>query len=167
VRHEKLLPGAYGREESLAAKARLELELATSPTRNVADFGDVTVAEVMAAYLAHAARYYVDAEGKPTKELDNMKTAIKPVRELYAEMPATEFGPRALAAVRQHMIGLNGCRSLVNHQIDRIRRVMKWAASEELIPVTTYEALRALADCVAAAPTRRKANRSSRWLTMW
>jgi hypothetical protein len=35
VRHEKLLPGAYGSDESLAAKARLELELATSPTRRV------------------------------------------------------------------------------------------------------------------------------------
>jgi hypothetical protein len=32
VRHEKLLPGEYGSDESLAAKARLELELATSPT---------------------------------------------------------------------------------------------------------------------------------------
>ncbi len=145
VRHEKLLPGAYGSEESLAAKARLELELATSPTRSPANSNDITVAEVMAAYLAHAARYYVDAEGKPTKELENMKTAIKPVRELYAGTLAAEFGPRALAAVRQHMVWLGWCRSLVNHQIDRIRRAMKWAASEELIPVTTYQALRTLA----------------------
>ena len=40
----------------------------------------------MAAYVVHAARYYVDADGKPTKELDNMKTAIKPVRELYQRL---------------------------------------------------------------------------------
>ena len=145
VRHEKLLPGVYGSDESLAAKARLELELATSPTRNTVASTDITVAELMAAYVVHAARYYVDADGKPTKELDNMKTAIKPVRELYAETLAAEFGPRALAAVRQHMVGLDWCRSLVNHQIDRIRRAMKWAASEELIPVTTYQALRTLA----------------------
>ena len=145
IRREKLLPGAYGSEESLAAKARLELELATSPTRSPVDPTDITVAELLAAYLVYAERYYIDAEGKPTKELDNMKTAIKPVRKLYAETIAAEFGPRALAAVRQHMIGLGWCRSLVNHQIDRVRRAMKWAASEELIPVTTYQALRTLA----------------------
>lgn len=57
VRHEKLLPGVYGSDESLAAKARLELELATSPTRNTVASTDITVAELMAAYVVHAARY--------------------------------------------------------------------------------------------------------------
>lgn len=113
VRREKLLPGLYGSEESLAAKTRLELELATSPTRNVVESSDITVAEVIAAYMAFAARYYVDAEGKPTKELENMKVATKPVRELYADTLAAEFGPKALAAVRQHMIGLGWCRALI------------------------------------------------------
>jgi hypothetical protein len=61
---------------------------------------------VLAAYLAHATRYYVDAAGQPTKELDDMKVALRPVRELYAETAAAQFGPRALAAVRQHMVGL-------------------------------------------------------------
>jgi len=144
VRHEKLLRGPFGSPESLAAKARLELEIATSPTRAAVTPADITLAEVLAAYLTHATKYYADAEGRPTKELDNMKSAIKPVREMYAETPAAAFGPRALAAVRQHMIGLGWCRSLVNHHIDRVRRAMKWAASEELIPVTNYEALRTL-----------------------
>lgn len=144
VRRERLLPGAYGSEESLAAKARLELEIATSPTRAAQKIGDITTAEVLAAYLVHAGRYYTDASGNPTRELENMKSAIRPVRELYAELPAAEFGPRALAAVRQHMVGLDWCRALVNHQIDRVRRVFKWAASEELVPVAVYESLRTL-----------------------
>ncbi|MCI0700249.1 MAG: hypothetical protein L0241_04110 [Planctomycetia bacterium] len=104
VRHEKLLPGDYGSEESLAAKARLELEIATSPTRNAVVSNDITVAELMAAYMAFAARYYVDADGKPTKELENMKVATKPVRELHAETLAAEFTPcratRVLACAR-------------------------------------------------------------------
>lgn len=64
LRHEKLLPGEYGSEESLAAKARLELALATSPTRNAVDSNDITIAELMATYLVYATRYYVDAEGR-------------------------------------------------------------------------------------------------------
>jgi hypothetical protein len=119
--------------------------LATSPTRSATLSDEISRAEVLAAYLTHATRYYVDAEGQPTKELDNMKSAITPVRELYAETPAAAFGPKALAAVRQYVVGLGWCRTLINHQLDRVRRAIKWAASEELIPVTTYEGLRTLA----------------------
>ena len=137
VRHEKLLPGEYGRGESLAAKARLELEVATSPTRSQVDANDITRAEVLAAYLVHASGYYVDAAGKPTKEFANMKAAIEPLRGLHAELPAVEFGSRALAAVRQHTVGLGWCRSLVNHQIDRVRRAMKWTAAGG--PITRWE----------------------------
>jgi hypothetical protein len=36
-------------------------------------------------------------------------------------------------------------RTSVNHRIDRVKRVFKWAAAAELVPVTTYQALRALA----------------------
>lgn len=74
-----------------------------------------------------------------------MKLSLKPVRELYGHTPAAEFGPKSLAAVRQHMVGLGWCRSLINRRVDRVRRAFKWAAAEELVPVTTYQALRTLA----------------------
>jgi hypothetical protein len=63
---------------------------------------------------------------------------------LYGHTPAAEFGPKALAAVRQHMIGLGWCRSLINRRVDRIKRAFKWAASEELVPVAIHQALRTL-----------------------
>ena len=94
IRHEKLLPGPFGSPESLAAKARLELELATSPTATVTTKQSISVAEVLVAFLDHAQRYYVDPSGKQTNEVGNIKDAIKPVRELYAELPAAEFGPK-------------------------------------------------------------------------
>ena len=144
IRHQKLLPGPFDSSESRTAFARLQLEIETAPTGTVTDPDGITVNEVMLAYLAHADRYYVDGEGKPTDEIVSITRSIKPVRELYGNTTAAHFGPRALAAVRQHMIGLGWCRSLINKRIDRIRRAMKWAASEELIPVATYEALRTL-----------------------
>ncbi len=85
IRQEKLLPGPFGSPESLAAKARLELELATSPTRTPADQRAITVAELLLAFVEHAKRYYVDQDGKPTKELLVLRYAIRPVRELYAQ----------------------------------------------------------------------------------
>jgi integrase len=144
VRHERLLPGAFNSTESLTAKARLELELATSPTGTVGDSEDVSIAVMLAAYLDHAERYYVDSDGVPTKELTCMKAAIRPLRVLYGDMPARLFGPQKLKQVREMMIQAGLCRSFVNHSINRVRRVFRWAAGEELVPVATYEGLRTL-----------------------
>jgi integrase len=105
----------------------------------------VSVNEVLLAFMQWAAIHYRMPDGEPTTEIGELKWSIRPVRALYGETPAAEFGPRALAAVRQHMIALNWCRSLINRRIDRVKRVFKWAASEELVPVTAYQALRTLA----------------------
>ncbi|VTS01860.1 catalytic phage domain protein : Integrase family protein OS=Planctomyces limnophilus (strain ATCC 43296 / DSM 3776 / IFAM 1008 / 290) GN=Plim_1106 PE=4 SV=1: Phage_integrase [Gemmata massiliana] len=145
ARQQKLLPGPFGSPESLAAKARLELELVAPSSAAVTARNGVTVAEVLVAYLVHADRYYRDPDGKPGSEVVSLKRSIKPVRELYADLSAVEFGPKALAVVRQSMVRAGLCRSLINKRIDRVKRVFKWAASEELVPVTTYEALRTLA----------------------
>ena len=143
-RQQKLLPGAYGSPESLCAKARLDLELAVSASRTAVDSPDITVAELLASYLDHAERYYVDAEGKPTKELVVLKYAMKPVRLFYAHHPAFQFGPLALKAVRQKMIDEGLSRGLINRRIGAVKRIFKWAVSEELIPPGVSEALRSL-----------------------
>ena len=58
--------------------------------------------------------------------------------------PAERFGPRNLAVVRDQMIESGWVRRGVNEQVGRVRRVWKWDASTELVPVATYEALRTL-----------------------
>ena len=52
--------------------------------------------------------------------------------------------------VLQRMIDAGQCRLLLNHRIDRVRRVFKWATSEELVAVSSYEALRTLAPSLRA-----------------
>ena len=101
--------------------------------------------EVMLAFMDWAATHYRTATGEPTTEIHELNWSLKPVRELYGTTTATEFGPRALAAIRQDMIRRDWCRSLINRRVDRVKRVFKWAASEELLPVTSYQALRTLA----------------------
>jgi hypothetical protein len=98
--------------ESRTAFARLQLELESDPHRQIdADQGSITVAEVLAAFLDHAEGYYIDPDGNTTKELTVLKYAMRPVRELYADLPAVEFGPLALKAVRQRQIDAGLCRS--------------------------------------------------------
>jgi hypothetical protein len=97
------------------------------------------------AYWQFAETYYCK-DGVPTKELENMKDAIWPLRQLYGSTKAADFGPQALKAVRKHMINEQKlCRNVVNHRISRIKRVFKWAVAEELAPPSTFHGLEALA----------------------
>ena len=43
------------------------------------------------------------------------------------------------------MIDKNWSRSYTNAQVDRIRRMFRWPASEELLPASVYQNLRAVA----------------------
>lgn len=81
-RQQKLLSGAFWPPESLAAKARLELEVVTSPAAVAAraSTDGISVAEVPVAFMTHAERYYRDPDGKPGSEL----VSIKPVSGRHA-----------------------------------------------------------------------------------
>jgi uncharacterized protein (TIGR02996 family) len=143
--------GKHGSPESQAEYRRIlaELEAQSAAPDRAPAIGPrragLTVNEVLLSFMHRAATHYRTPDGKPTTEIGELKWSLRYVRELYGHTPAAEFGPKALAAVRQHMIGLNWCRTLINKRIDRVKRVFKWAASEELVPVTVYQALRTLA----------------------
>lgn len=101
----------------------------------------LTVKELIARYWLHAEKYYRDPDGNVSRELENIRDAVRPVKELFAMTPAAKFGPRALRTVRQNMINAGLCRRNINCRIGRIKRVFRWAASEELIPGEVYHAL--------------------------
>jgi integrase len=105
---------------------------------------DLSVVEVLARYKKFAKLYY-RKDGRPTGEWENIERAIKPVQELYGRTPAKEFGSLALKAVREKMIKADLSRGVINARIARIKRVFRWAASEELIPATVVGKLETVA----------------------
>jgi integrase len=142
LRNFRMLPGQFGSVESRTAFAQLELGLAAAPHLTPGEAGEaVSVNEVMLAHLDHAEQHYRRADGTQTHEVEEYRLISRYVREVYGETPAAEFGPLALKAVRQKFIDANWCRSLINQRIGRVRRVFKWAASEELLPVAVHQAL--------------------------
>ena len=150
--------GPHGSPESRAEYARLiALAAAGAPAApsNLAA-PDPSVSEVLIAFMKWALTYYRTPGGNETSEVKSLRLSLIPVRELYGTTSATAFGPRALAAVRQQMISAGLCRTLVNKRIDRVKRVFKWAASEELIPVTVYQSLRTLAGLRAGRTEARE-----------
>src|SRR5262249_48520360 len=76
---------------------------------------DLTVAELLLAYLRHCDAYY-RKNGQPTGEADNIRFAVRPLKRLYAHALAKDFGPLALKAVREAMIKEDLCRNEINRK---------------------------------------------------
>lgn len=156
IRHEKLLPGPYNSSESLGAKARLELEIATSPIGTVGKNDHISVAEVLAAFQDHAATHYRREDGTPTNEVDEYHIVSVNVCELYGETLVANFGPLALKAVRQKFIEAGWCRKFINQRIGRVKHIFKWAVAEELVPPSVYQALSAVQGLQRGRTTARE-----------
>jgi integrase len=134
--------GVHGTEASRRAYARVIAELAAAPAVPDAKPGaGLTVSELLLLFKRHAQQHYQHPDGGPTSELGLYRLALRPVRELYGPAPAADFGPLALKAVRQRLIDAGNSRKVVNRHVGRVKRVWKWAASEELVPAAAFQAL--------------------------
>jgi integrase len=134
--------GKFGSAASRAEYERLVAEWLVGHRRPAsADVvNSLTVDEVILRYWAFAQQYY----GKASKQLDNIKLALRPLRLLYGTSPASGFGPLALKATRQRMVESGWCRNYVNHCVGRIKRLFRWATENELLPPSVYASLQAV-----------------------
>jgi integrase len=141
-----VLLGVYGTRDSRVEYARViaEWEAAgrTLPQSTVAV--DLTINELILRFWPHAESHYRHPDGTATNELNDFRLSLKPLRELYGSTTASKFGPLALKAVRQRMIEADLCRGVVNQRIGRIRRMVKWAVENELVPSSVLHALQAV-----------------------
>ena len=102
---------------------------------------DLTVSELLARYWKYANGYY-RKDGKPTNEICALKSALRPVKELYGKTLVREFGPLSLKAVRGRMIADGWSRTGINRAISRVRRIFRWGVAKELLPSAIFESLR-------------------------
>jgi hypothetical protein len=120
------LLGRHGTPESQSEYNRLIAEWIAGGRQLPKAGAVLTVSELIIAFWRHAEIYYRKPDGTPTSEQDSFRDALRPLRRLYAETRAADFGPRALKALRESMIQLGWCRTHINKQIARIKRVFKW-----------------------------------------
>jgi hypothetical protein len=84
------------------------------------------------AYRKHAESYY-RFDGERGDE-GCLRSALRIIRNTYSHTRAADFGPLALKACRQKMVGKVWSRNYINSQVDCVRRMFRWAAAEELLP---------------------------------
>jgi len=93
----------------------------------------LTINDLILAYVTWAETHYVPRRKKDDQNRF-IRYALKVVRRAFGRTPAAEFGPKRLRVVQQAMIELDWCPSTLNAQVDRVRRMFKWAVAEELVP---------------------------------
>ncbi len=139
--------GKHGTEESWKKYQQLVSSWIASSRALPHESGgpqDLTVTELLLAYLRFAEGYYVK-NGKPTSELHCIKLALRPLDELYGRLRAAQFGPLKLKAVRETMIDAGLSRGVINHHVSRIKRVFAWSVENELVPPSIHHGLMAVA----------------------
>jgi integrase len=140
-----VLLGKYDTPESRAEYLRVLAEWEANgrrllPRSAEGSAPDLSVNELALAYWTFAEAYYGFDRRKGTAF--NLRDALRIVKELYGHTRAADFGPLALKACRAEMVKKGWSRNYVNAQVDRLRRMFRWAASEQLLPASVYEALR-------------------------
>lgn len=147
IRRFRSLPGAFDSPESRAAFAALLLELQAAPhqPQQHPAGGGLSVAELLLAYLDHAERHYRTPDGRHTSEIYEVKIVIRALRELYGDTPVAAFGPLCVKAARQKWINDRRSRTECNRRVALIKRIFKWAVSEELAPPAVYHAVATVA----------------------
>jgi integrase len=129
----------------------------------------LSVNELLLLFWRWAEKHYRHPDARPTSELDGYRIALRALKALYGHTPARDFGPLALKAVREEMIrhpvkarvkvpdpetgklvwgtkvireGLT--RKAINQYVGRVKRVFKWAVSEELVPASVLVGLQSV-----------------------
>jgi integrase len=142
-RRRDVLLGKFGTAASRAeyGRAVAEWESAGRRLAEVRVTSDITINELLVRFLEHAETHYRNADGEPTGEVENYKDAMRPLKALYGPTAAADFGPLCLKAIQRHLARSGLARSTINSRVGKVKRVFKWATSEQLVTVAVHQAL--------------------------
>jgi integrase len=99
----------------------------------------LTVASLVHRFNRFAESYYGGADAS---QCEHFAGVGKFLVESYGDVAAESFGPLALRGLRDKMVETGRwTRGGINRNVQSVRRMFKWAASNELLPVAVFQAL--------------------------
>jgi len=149
------LLGEYGSAASRQEYRRVLAEWEAKGRRfTCGQIVELTINELIAAFWPRVEKHYRHADGSSTHEVRDYVMSLRPLKHLYGAVPAKDFGPLALKAIRELLIkGYDHpsygkqpslARSVINQRIGRIKRLFAWAVENELVPASVYHGLQAV-----------------------
>ncbi len=136
--------GKHGTARSKAEYRRIIAEyLAAGDVRPAAKSQlRLTIAGLVERYLRHQQAKLSGRTAEPT--LGRIRLSLAHLQDMYSHTQATNFGPRALQAIRQSVIDAGLSRSVTNERIWRIKRMFRWAVAEQFVPMDLAHGLEAV-----------------------
>jgi hypothetical protein len=131
-RYDRLIAQWLANGRTLASVPVSPAEAQPPSGVNEVPSGTRSVNEVILAYWEHAREYY-RKHGRPTGETDNIRAALRPLRQLYGRCSVSAFTSTDLGVVRESMISSGLSRKVINARINRVKRMFRWAAGEKLL----------------------------------
>ena len=141
--------GPYGSPES---RARYDALVADFLARHRQQDAGLTIGQLCALYWRHCKQKYGHQGRGQFGYAQDYRPILRLIRQYFAKMTAASFGPKSLRRLQEEGIKAGWARTNVNRHIGRARRMFKWAAAEELLPISIYQTLMAvdplrLGDC--------------------
>lgn len=95
----------------------------------------IGIIELAERYTAHARDYYRRADGSATQEAGLIVDALRVLCGVVEpDRPAADFTPSVYRKVRQAMLDSGRfSRKTINEHMSRIKRMMRWAVSREMV----------------------------------
>jgi integrase len=156
--------GPYGSPESHEKCARLIAEWEAGGRKQPPKLlnetpGSFRVKDLILQYYRFAQIEYVDENGEPTTEVTSIRIALRRLRKLFGNVAVAGFGPKSLKLVQTSLTAEGLSRKYINDSINRIRRMFRWGASEELLPAAVLVALQTVPGLTKRRGKARQAKR--------
>jgi integrase len=114
------------------------------PERPGGNGSDLRIKEIIHEYSRWAKVHYRN------KHVQSLRGALRLIRKYYGQTSALDFGPNKLRLLRDEMIRGDAnddpprkpwSRKYINQQVQRVRRIFKWAVAHEFVPASVHQAL--------------------------
>lgn len=132
--------GFYGTPESKAEYDRVIREWLANGRQFIhqdQQCQPITVNGLCIAFLEHAKIHY-RKNGRLTSEYAEFEASVKLMHNHCGMMAAAEFNRSSLKTIRETAIRKGWKRNTVNKRISRIKHIIHWGSSEDLIPESVY-----------------------------
>ncbi len=131
--------GVYGTAEAAQRYAAALAEWMAAGCNASAPPEEITIGEATARYLEWANVRYATST-----QLHLIVLALRDCNQLYSRIPAKDFGPLKLMALRIVWVDRNLACKTVNTYTQEAKRCFKWLVSREVIPASVWHGLQSV-----------------------
>ena len=138
---KRILLGTHGSPESYKRYAEVVNGVVKPDKPAVVAPVEPTIAMLMVSYLNYLIRKH---GGERALEVVHCRNAFRILRQTHGDTLAKTFGPKAYQVMRLAMIEAGWSRSYIRDQTQRIKRLIGWGVTEEILPCGARHALDAV-----------------------